>query len=102
MVNGLKTYSFGSNTPFTDDDTTKTYLDNISKDMPNVTAYRRAVNLNYVNQILGGGQFLIEGFKYNNDYEYQIAMRYSTLGSVTMLGRSKYKGVWPDKWTTLT
>lgn len=69
------------------------FYDNYSSDMKNYTHYYACVDHYVGYDILGGGSFLLEGFKRSNDYEYQEAKTYSSNG-MQLFTRSKSNGTW--------
>ena len=73
-------------------------LDNYSVNMPNGTHYNARIIANVAITELGntGGVYYVDGYKTNNNYEYQTITRYDDNG-IAMYTRSKCKGMW-NKW----
>lgn len=75
---------------------TDNYLDNYSSSFAGNTHYFGAINLATGHSDIGGGHFLLEGYKTTTDYEWQQMTSYdSRLGFLRKI-RSKYNGVWGE------
>lgn len=71
------------------------YLDDYSQPYAPHTHYYIALNLAFVHSALGGGDMLIEGYKANENYEWQKATKYDSSGIVSF-ARSKMNQIWTD------
>jgi hypothetical protein len=70
------------------------YYNTISNGMNDSTFYRRSVYHGYGHSILGGGVFILDGFKSDSLYETQKIRCYSGDNSAREYTRSKYNGSW--------
>lgn len=76
-------------------------LDTYSNTFNNCTWYRLVMSLTRLHPILGGGTFYVEGFKTDNNYEYQTAQIYTNEASGTrMYKRCKSVGIW-NTWKSI-
>ena len=71
------------------------YLEDYSQPYASHTHYYIAMNLAFVHSTLGGGDMLIEGYKANENYEWQKATKYDSSGIVSF-ARSKMNQIWTD------
>lgn len=71
------------------------YLEDYSQPYAHHTHYYIAMNLTFVHSTLGGGDMLIEGYKANENYEWQKATKYDSSGIVSF-ARSKMNQIWTD------
>lgn len=71
------------------------YLGDYSQPYAPHTHYYIALNLAFVHSTLGGGDMLIEGYKSNENYEWQKATKYDSSGIVSF-ARSKMNQIWTD------
>ena len=69
------------------------YYDNLSSSIQNYVWYRRIASHYVSHTTLGGGTFVVEGFKTSNNFEIQSAMTYRSNG-MRHYTRIKYSGVW--------
>lgn len=76
------------------------WLNTVSDNMPNDTHYIRKFSCNVGHPVLGGGDYLLEGFKTNNNYQWQKVTSYTVDndGINRNFERTKYAGNW-GAWT---
>jgi hypothetical protein len=90
----MSKYAFTSTSMNTETDINNFY-DNCSADITPNTMYSNIVAHGVSHSILGGGTFLIEGFKLNASYEHQMVRSYAGGATgIKMFVRSKYNGAW--------
>lgn len=75
---------------------TDNYLDNYSSSFAGNTHYFGAINLATGHSDIGGGHFLLEGYKTTTDYEWQQMTSYDSRLGFSRKIRSKYNGVWGE------
>ena len=75
------------------EDEFKKILDEYSLTLNSTVFYSFALNINFSQVQIGGGNFLIEGFKTDENYEVQRAICY-TKNKTKAYQRSKFDGTW--------
>lgn len=75
------------------EDDFKKAMDNYSLSLGSNTFYIFSLNLSFSQAQIGGGIFLVEGYKANDKYEFQRVTSYAEQGT-RKLQRSKFDGAW--------